>query len=108
MDQGPEMRQKVLHFRTVIDYIPAGTVTMGSFFHPEFCHNPKQPFIQPVRKSLMGKYFITFHTTVYLAHFVMWFSFFCATVCRSCNNQVNSCSHFPVVDFNMNKVYVIK
>jgi len=60
MDQGPEMRQKVLHFRTVIDHIPAGTVTMGSFYHPEFCQNPKQPFIQPVRKSLMGKYFVTF------------------------------------------------
>jgi len=54
MDQGPEMRQKILHFRTVIDHIPAGTVTMGSFYHPEFCQNPKQPFIQPVRKSLMA------------------------------------------------------
>ncbi|GFG38618.1 hypothetical protein Cfor_09222 [Coptotermes formosanus] len=54
MDQGPEMRQKVLHFRTVIDHIPAGTVTMGSFFHPEFCQNPKQPFIRAVRKSLMA------------------------------------------------------
>jgi len=62
MDQGPEMRQKILHFRTVIDHIPAGTVTMGSFYHPEFCQNPKQPFIQPVRKSLMGKYFVTFCT----------------------------------------------
>jgi hypothetical protein len=60
MDQGPEVRQKVLHFRTIIDYIPAGTVTMGSFYHPEFCQNHKQPFIQPVRKSLMGKYIITY------------------------------------------------
>lgn len=55
LDQGPEIRQKVLQFRTIIDHIPAGTVTMGSFFHPEFCQNPKQPFIQPVRKALMGK-----------------------------------------------------
>ncbi|XP_069702095.1 ganglioside-induced differentiation-associated protein 1 [Periplaneta americana] len=54
MDQGPEVRQRVLHFRTIIDHIPAGVVTMGSFFHPEFCENPKQPFIQPVRKLLMA------------------------------------------------------
>lgn len=65
MDQGPEMRQKILHFRTVIDHIPAGIVTMGSFYHPEFCQNPKQPFIQPVRKSLLGKYCVTFCNIVF-------------------------------------------
>jgi hypothetical protein len=65
MDQGTELRQKILHFRAVIDHIPAGTVTMGSFYHPEFCQNPKQPFIQPVRKALMGKYCVTFWNIVF-------------------------------------------
>ncbi|PSN42578.1 Ganglioside-induced differentiation-associated protein 1 [Blattella germanica] len=55
MDQGPDVRQKVLHFRTIIDHIPTGIVTMGSFFNSEFCENPKQPFIQPMRKAMMKK-----------------------------------------------------
>ncbi|XP_066991991.2 ganglioside-induced differentiation-associated protein 1 [Anabrus simplex] len=54
LDQGPEVKQKVLHFRTIIDQLPTGVITMGSFFHPEFCQNPKPPFIRPVIKLLQA------------------------------------------------------
>ncbi|KAG8227117.1 hypothetical protein J437_LFUL001661 [Ladona fulva] len=53
LDQGPEVKQKVLYFRNILDQLPAGVITMGSFYNPEFCQNPKPPFIKPVRKMLM-------------------------------------------------------
>lgn len=56
MDQGPEIRQKVSHFRNIIDQLQSGIITMGSFFHPEFVENPKAPFIAPIRKILMSIY----------------------------------------------------
>lgn len=52
IDQGSETRQKVLQYRQLIDQVPAGIVTMGSIFHPEFVKNPKIPFLAPVRKML--------------------------------------------------------
>jgi len=52
LDQGAEIRQKVIHFRNVIDPIPANVVTIGSFYHPQFVGKPKAPFIGPVRKVL--------------------------------------------------------
>lgn len=57
IDQGPEIRQKVTHFRTEIDKIPANVITVGSFFNPEFCTNLKYPFFIPsVRNHLKGKF----------------------------------------------------
>lgn len=52
MDQGADVRQRVVYFRNIIDKLPVGIVTMGSFFHPELTKNPKIPFIAPVRKAL--------------------------------------------------------
>ncbi|KAI4470385.1 gdap1 isoform a [Holotrichia oblita] len=52
IDQGGEIRQKVVQYRQLIDQVPAGVVTMGSIFHPEFVQNPKAPFFGPVRKML--------------------------------------------------------
>lgn len=53
MDQGPEIRQKILHFRAEIDKLPANVITVGSFFHPDFCTNLRYPFFIPsVRKHL--------------------------------------------------------
>lgn len=54
MDQGPEVRQKVIHFRNILDQIPANVVTLGSFYHTKFVHKPRMPFIAPVRKQLAG------------------------------------------------------
>ncbi|KAK9743620.1 Glutathione S-transferase, N-terminal domain [Popillia japonica] len=52
IDQGAEVRQKVIQYRQLVDQVPAGVVTMGSIFHPEFVQNPKAPFFAPVRKML--------------------------------------------------------
>lgn len=52
MDQGPEVRQKIIHFRNILDQIPANVVTLGSFYHTKFVYKPKMPFITPVRKQL--------------------------------------------------------
>lgn len=45
-------RSKVEKFRKIIDALPAGIITMGSFFHPELCENQKMPFLKPIRKVL--------------------------------------------------------
>lgn len=56
MDQGAEIRQKVTHFRHIIDQLPVRSLTMGSFFHSEFVNNwPKPPFVGPVRRLLASK-----------------------------------------------------
>ncbi|NP_001186866.1 ganglioside-induced differentiation-associated protein 1 [Bombyx mandarina] len=39
-------------FRELIDALPAGVITVGSFFHPHLCGSPKLPFILPVREIL--------------------------------------------------------
>ncbi|KAI8426268.1 hypothetical protein MSG28_005156, partial [Choristoneura fumiferana] len=39
-------------FRDLIDALPAGVITVGSFFHPQLCGRPKLPFILPVREVL--------------------------------------------------------
>ncbi|XP_049777453.1 ganglioside-induced differentiation-associated protein 1 [Schistocerca cancellata] len=54
LDQGAEVRQKVIHFRSVIDQLPSGAITLGSFFHPQYSQKPKLPFIQPVRRMLQS------------------------------------------------------
>ncbi|KAF5270006.1 hypothetical protein FQR65_LT05805 [Abscondita terminalis] len=47
-----DVRQKVLHFRSVIDPLPARVLTIGSFHHSEFVHFPRPPFVGPVRSLL--------------------------------------------------------
>ncbi|KAG6462712.1 ganglioside-induced differentiation-associated protein 1 [Manduca sexta] len=39
-------------FREVIEALPAGVITVGSFFHPHLCGSPKLPFILPIREIL--------------------------------------------------------
>lgn len=56
MDQGPEVRQKVTHFRNIIDEIPANLITLGSFIHSDLAANPKAPFFSPVRKVFVSKW----------------------------------------------------
>ncbi|XP_071451722.1 ganglioside-induced differentiation-associated protein 1 [Hetaerina americana] len=54
LDQGPGIKQKVLHFRNILDQLPTDVITLGSFYNPDFCQNPKPPFIKPVRKLMMA------------------------------------------------------
>lgn len=50
------MEVKVLHninrFREMLEALPAGLITVGSFFHPHLSGTPKLPFILPVREIL--------------------------------------------------------
>jgi hypothetical protein len=55
MDQGPEVRQRVTHFRHVLQKAPAGMLTTGAVLNQHLLQNPKTPFIGPVRKSLASK-----------------------------------------------------
>ncbi|XP_059053915.1 ganglioside-induced differentiation-associated protein 1 [Achroia grisella] len=48
--------EKVLNninkYRELIEALPVGVITVGSFFHPHLCGRPKLPFVQPVREVL--------------------------------------------------------
>ncbi|RZC37886.1 ganglioside-induced differentiation-associated protein 1, partial [Asbolus verrucosus] len=52
MDQGAEIRQKVTHFRHLLQKAPEGLLTSGSMLHQHLLRNPKTPFIAPVRRAL--------------------------------------------------------
>ncbi|KAM3966146.1 LOW QUALITY PROTEIN: ganglioside induced differentiation associated protein 1 [Aphomia sociella] len=39
-------------FRELIEALPVGVITVGSFFHPQLCGSPKLPFVLPVREVL--------------------------------------------------------
>ncbi|XP_049874421.1 ganglioside-induced differentiation-associated protein 1 [Pectinophora gossypiella] len=39
-------------FRELIEALPSGVITVGSFFQPHLCGRPKLPFILPVRELL--------------------------------------------------------
>lgn len=54
-DQGLEIRQRVVHFKSLIEQVPAGIITMGSFFHPELVGKRKAPFFAPVCRLLASK-----------------------------------------------------
>lgn len=43
-------------FRDLLDALPAGLITIGSFFHPHLCGSPKLPFILPVREVLKSNF----------------------------------------------------
>lgn len=56
MDQGDQVRQKVVEYRSLIDKINGNHLTIGSFLHPELATGSKKvPFIGPVRTELMSK-----------------------------------------------------
>ncbi|XP_063915223.1 ganglioside-induced differentiation-associated protein 1 isoform X2 [Zophobas morio] len=52
MDQGPEVRQKVTHFRHVLQKAPQDMLTTGAMLNQHMLRNPKTPFFAPVRKAL--------------------------------------------------------
>lgn len=51
-DQGLEIRQRVLHFRTLLDQLPVNHITAGSIYHTDLVRNPKIPYITPFRQLL--------------------------------------------------------
>ena len=53
-DQGLEIRQRVLHFRTLLDQLPVNHITAGSIYHTDLVRNPKIPYITPFRQLLRG------------------------------------------------------
>jgi glutathione S-transferase len=55
MDQGPEVRQRVTHFRHLLQKAPAGMLKTGAMLNQHLLQNPKTPFIGPVRKALASK-----------------------------------------------------
>jgi hypothetical protein len=55
MDQGSDVRQRVVHFRQVLQKVPEGMLTTGAMLNQHLLQDPKIPFIKPVRKALAGK-----------------------------------------------------
>ncbi|XP_072947713.1 ganglioside-induced differentiation-associated protein 1 [Epargyreus clarus] len=48
----PKVLVNINRFRELIEALPAGVITVGSFFHPHLRGTPKLPFILPVREVL--------------------------------------------------------
>jgi hypothetical protein len=45
---GSAVRQRIDYFRSLLDQLPAGVITMGSFYHPDLCGERKFPFNFPI------------------------------------------------------------
>lgn len=56
-------------FRDLLETLPAGVITVGSFFHPHLCGSPRMPFIQPVRELLKSEFKMSL--LLYCANYVM-------------------------------------
>ncbi|XP_050351448.1 ganglioside-induced differentiation-associated protein 1 [Nymphalis io] len=52
VSQDSKILATITKFRDLIEALPAGLITVGSFFHPHLCGSPKLPFILPVREVL--------------------------------------------------------
>lgn len=52
----PKVLYKINKYRELVDALPAGVITMGSFYNPHLCGKPKLPFILPVREVLKSKF----------------------------------------------------
>ncbi|XP_041987107.1 ganglioside-induced differentiation-associated protein 1 [Aricia agestis] len=52
VSQDSKVLMNVNRFRELIEALPAGVITVGSFFHQHLCGSPKLPFILPVREVL--------------------------------------------------------
>lgn len=54
-NKGEEIEERVLFFSKLINRLPVGAISFGSFIHEEFSVKPKPPFIGPVRKTFLRK-----------------------------------------------------
>ncbi|XP_023936772.1 ganglioside-induced differentiation-associated protein 1 [Bicyclus anynana] len=52
VSQDNKVLSNINKFRDLIEALPAGLITVGSFFHPHLGGTPKLPFILPVREVL--------------------------------------------------------
>ncbi|CAH2244414.1 ganglioside-induced differentiation-associated protein 1 [Pararge aegeria] len=52
VSQDIKVLSNINKFRDLIEALPAGLITIGSFFHPHLSGTPKLPFILPVREVL--------------------------------------------------------
>ncbi|XP_045766669.1 ganglioside-induced differentiation-associated protein 1 [Maniola jurtina] len=52
VSQDHKVLSNINKFRDLIEALPAGLITVGSFFHPHLSGTPKLPFIFPVREVL--------------------------------------------------------
>lgn len=50
-----DVDQKIQLFKSTIDNIPIGVITIGSFLHPRTVVSPKSPFVQPVRYTILER-----------------------------------------------------
>lgn len=54
-DQGIEIRQRVLYFRSLLDQLPVNHITAGSIYHSDLLCKPKLPYIAPFRHIFRGE-----------------------------------------------------
>lgn len=55
MDQGPQVRQKIIYFRNLIENLNGNVLTVGSLLHPEVVTGSRKiPFIGPVCNQLLN------------------------------------------------------
>lgn len=54
-DKGEKVVERIIFFSKLINRVPIGAISLGSFIHEEFNVKPKPPFIGPVRKSFLSK-----------------------------------------------------
>ncbi|XP_058830778.1 ganglioside-induced differentiation-associated protein 1 [Topomyia yanbarensis] len=50
-----DVEQQIQRFKTTLDKIPIGVITIGSFLHPHTVVSPKSPFVQPVRYTILER-----------------------------------------------------
>ncbi|XP_053686539.1 ganglioside-induced differentiation-associated protein 1 [Sabethes cyaneus] len=50
-----DVEKKIQLFKSTIDNLPIGVITIGSFLHPKTVVSPKSPFVQPVRYTILER-----------------------------------------------------
>lgn len=55
MSSDSKVLTNINKFRDMIEALPTGLITVGSFYQPQLTGTPKLPFILPVREILKSK-----------------------------------------------------
>lgn len=59
--------EKFNNYNQLVRKLPIGAISLGSFVHEDLKLNPKAPFIGPVRKTCLSKYFCLYLYIYYLS-----------------------------------------